>query len=598
MWLPARYLLLAAAALCWTCVLSADKKDLSQTPLPTLDVVPGLGSIQGTRTLSYWRRRPIYQYQGIPYAEPPSGARRFLPPEPAKPWSSPLKATAFGRRCPQEWEFPDNQPPVSYEDQSVDIEDCLTLNVYTPVRPSTCGGRLLPVMFYIHGGSWRVGTAEDFRPHYLVDRDVVLVVIQYRLGPLGFLSLQSDSVPGNVGLLDQLLALKWVHQHIRHFCGDPDNVTIFGSSSGAASVTLFMISPLVGNELFRRVIFQSGSARCTWLMDDRPLNSARNIAYYANCTNTSDLDKLAACLRAVPPQTLLAAHNQFLDLADGGKATGAGGNHAVVQKAGTQRFLVENPRLSLREGRFKRLPVMGGVTKDEGSVFLGNLYDFYLEPDGRMDDYDYLKHNLTQVALEFSGINDDTGALSDVFRRKFFSESDMGNFTRMTPGLVDMCGVTLLKACTFRMVQENSRIAPSYLYSFNYKGRHTKFGYGYSIEYPFTGGVAHSDDLIYLFPDRDPSDDDEKTARTMVELWTNFATTGVPAPAFQVPKWPPVSTENGPYLRVDRVPLVRDDFLDEYQITVKEGLSAATTTTARPAVAFVAVVLAVYYHYT
>lgn len=561
-------------ALCATAA-AAEPFDTRQVALDEVDRIPGLGSLRGSRTQSYWKRRPVYQYQAIPYAEPTSGPKRFLPPEPAAPWTGVLDATALGRRCPQEWE-PLSKQAVPPEPPGGDIEDCLTLNVYAPVRPSPRCDRLLPVMFYIHGGSWRVGSAKDFAPHYLLDRDVLLVVIQYRLGPLGFLSLQSDSVPGNAGLLDQLLALKWVRQHIRHFCGDPENVTIFGSSSGAASVTLFMISPLVGSELFRRVIFQSGAARCTWLLDERPVTSARNIAYYANCTSP-DLEKLAACLRSVPPQALLAAHNQYLkqDLAAGGRATGAGGNHAVVQKAGAQRFLVEHPRHSLRLGRHKRLPVMGGVTKHEGSFFFGNIYDIFLDGEGRMEDADYLRHNLTKVTLEFSGIDDDTGALSDVFREKYFKESDLGNFTLMTPGLIDICGVALLKACTFRMVQENSRLAPSYLYSFNFKGRHTKFGYGYSFLYPFSGGVAHSDDLIYLFPDGDLNEEEDATARTMVDLWTNFATFGAPAPAYRVPEWPAVSTEHGPYLRIGREPQVRDNFLDEYHIAVQEGLDAA-----------------------
>ncbi|KAE8748642.1 Carboxyl/Cholinesterase 26 [Frankliniella occidentalis] len=425
-------------ALCATAA-AAEPFDTRQVALDEADRIPGLGSLRGSRTQSYWKRRPVYQYQAIPYAEPTSGPKRFLPPEPAAPWTGVLDATALGRRCPQEWEPLSKQTAAPPEPPGGDIEDCLTLNVYAPVRPSTRCDRLLPVMFYIHGGSWRVGSAKDFAPHYLLDRDVLLVK---------------------------------------------------------------------------------------------------------------------------------------QDLAAGGRATGAGGNHAVVQKAGAQRFLVEHPRHSLRLGRHKRLPVMGGVTKHEGSFFFGNIYDIFLDGEGRMEDADYLRHNLTKVTLEFSGIDDDTGALSDVFREKYFKESDLGNFTLMTPGLIDICGVALLKACTFRMVQENSRLAPSYLYSFNFKGRHTKFGYGYSFLYPFSG-VAHSDDLIYLFPDGDLNEEEDATARTMVDLWTNFATFGAPAPAYRVPEWPAVSTEHGPYLRIGREPQVRDNFLDEYHIAVQEGLDAA-----------------------
>ncbi|XP_052121854.1 uncharacterized protein LOC113206932 [Frankliniella occidentalis] len=478
-------------ALCATAA-AAEPFDTRQVALDEADRIPGLGSLRGSRTQSYWKRRPVYQYQAIPYAEPTSGPKRFLPPEPAAPWTGVLDATALGRRCPQEWEPLSKQTAAPPEPPGGDIEDCLTLNVYAPVRPSTRCDRLLPVMFYIHGGSWRVGSAKDFAPHYLLDRDVLLVVIQYRLGVFE------------------------IKRHVVHRGALTRPRGPFWASLGAVRC---------GPE----------HGCCCW------------------------------CLYMAQKQ----------DLAAGGRATGAGGNHAVVQKAGAQRFLVEHPRHSLRLGRHKRLPVMGGVTKHEGSFFFGNIYDIFLDGEGRMEDADYLRHNLTKVTLEFSGIDDDTGALSDVFREKYFKESDLGNFTLMTPGLIDICGVALLKACTFRMVQENSRLAPSYLYSFNFKGRHTKFGYGYSFLYPFSGGVAHSDDLIYLFPDGDLNEEEDATARTMVDLWTNFATFGAPAPAYRVPEWPAVSTEHGPYLRIGREPQVRDNFLDEYHIAVQEGLDAA-----------------------
>lgn len=537
-----------------------------------------LGSILGTVSYSTWTERPIYQFQGVPYALPPSGDLRFKLPRPAKPWTGVLNATAFQRKCPQantESELADLQHRI---DIGEDVEDCLHLNVYTPQVPGECS-RLLPVMFYIHGGSFRVGSAQSFLPNYLLERDVVLVVIQYRLGPLGFLSLQTEDAPGNMGLEDQLLALQWTHTYISLFCGDTEQVTLIGQSSGAAAVTLLMASPLVSPGMFKRAVVQSGSAHCDWAMDFEPVQHAVSIAALANCTNRN-LTDLAACLRTRTPWQILMAHSDFLTevLVTEGRAVRGnnGGNHAVIQTSGKRRFLVEDPKISFQEGRFKKVPMMIGVTKHEGSFFLGNIYDFILERNNITKNTSYLTNDFLKATLQFSGIDDTTGAITDVFQDKYFRSNEVGNFTAMVPGLIDICGVTLLKACTLQQARRNSRVQDTYLYSFNYKGQYTKFGYGEEVHYPFPGGVAHSNDLLYLFPTTDGplNTADKAVARTMMELWTNFAIHGSPGPAFGVSSWPPMGTSLGPYLRIDKTCTLHDDFFIEYNITASEGLAA------------------------
>lgn len=545
--------------------------------------LPGLGALRGSLNTSAWTNRTIYQFQGIPFAKPPVGHLRFKPPEPAVPWNGILDATKFGQKCPaltssdQEQELKEWMPLLTSEDG----EDCLSLNVYTP-QLFNKASFALPVMVYIHGGSFRLGSAQEYWPNYLLEKDVVLVVPQYRLGPLGFLSLQTEDVPGNMGLMDQVLALRWVRSYISLFGGDPAQVTIFGHSAGGAAVTLMQLSPLVDDNLFGKIITQSGSALATWVIDRNPVKSAVAIGRLANCNQTHIVD-LTACLREIPVKDLLLAHSKFLvaDIAAGGRGTG--GNHPVIQTAGSQRFLVEPPLKSIQEGRFKRVPLLGGVTRHEGSFILGNIYDNILQDHNLLHNEDYLRHNLTRTILRFSGIEDTTGMVSDLLNEKYFRSGELGNFTAMTPGLIDICGVALLKAATFRSVLENSRQQFSYLYSFNYLGEHTKFGYGMQVNYSFPGGVAHSDDLIYLFPQPNVvlNSEDRAISRTVVELWTNFATYSDPAPADDVPFWPAVTTETGPYLRIDRVSEIRYNFLEEYAIATTDslGLSRASLLT-------------------
>ncbi|XP_073986767.1 juvenile hormone esterase-like isoform X2 [Rhodnius prolixus] len=457
-----------------------------------------------------------------------------------------------------------------------DVEDCLYLNVYTNQVPGKCKVHMA-VMFYIHGGSFRVGSAHDFSPNYLLEQDVVLVVIQYRLGPLGFLSLQDESIAGNMGLLDQLLALKWVNKHITQFCGDPNKVTIFGQSSGAAAVSFLMASPLATKDLFQRAIIQSGSGLCDWAVDYNPVEHAIRIAKKVNCTSTK-IKEISECLRKASPYDIIIAHSSFLGeviIMEGQAVKGTnGGNHAVIQTAGKNKFLIEDPKISFETGNFYKMPTMVGVTKHEGTFFLGNIYEYILERKTANNKRPQLDDFFTEVALKFSGIEDTTGAISDVFKDKFFQQNEMGNFTAMIPGLVDICGVTLLKACTLKQARKNSKYNDTFLYTMNYLGHLTKFGYGEEVNYPFPGGVAHSDDLIYLFPysKGNLSEEEMVVAKTMVELWSNFAIYGKPTPATGVFEWPPMTNNFGPYLRIDAHNAIRQNFIDEYTITIKEGL--------------------------
>ncbi len=201
-------------------------------------------------------------FRGIPYASPPVGELRFRAPREAPWWQGVRQATEFGPRAMQVTNkaleallgSPEGQPPMA--------EDCLYLNVRTPALD----GARRPVMVWIHGGGFAVGAGSDPLYHggALVDRGVVLVTINYRLGPYGFLCVPdfastSEEPFTNFGLLDQIAALRWVRSEIAAFGGDPENVTVFGESAGAMSIGTLLASPLAAG-LFDKAILQSGAA--------------------------------------------------------------------------------------------------------------------------------------------------------------------------------------------------------------------------------------------------------------------------------------------------------------------------------------------------
>lgn len=247
-----------------------------------------------------YRDQLSFRFLGIPYANPP--ARWEYSTLYDKPHVT-LNATDYGPQCWQTGTTPGS-------------EDCLFLNVFTPYLPkgdsSAKNQKLKPVMFWIHGGAFTSGTGSDptFDGGSLVSRgDVVLVTINYRLSTLGFLSFNDGIIKGNYGLADQVVALDWVHQNIAAFGGDPERITIFGQSAGAASVRALLASPKAIGK-FASAIAQSNLAGAdyatTYSQYYTPAELVQvvgtQIVDTANCSQAQDV---VDCLRAVPPQTLI-----------------------------------------------------------------------------------------------------------------------------------------------------------------------------------------------------------------------------------------------------------------------------------------------------
>jgi hypothetical protein len=219
--------------------------------------IPGYGKAEGRRETA------VDVWKGIPYAAPPVGSLRFAPPESAPPWApSKLDASHYGPDCYQPVD-PVMNPGADIQHMS---EDCLYLNVFTPAGhvgrsrqgKFFTGSKLLPVMVWLHGGAFQTGGAR--RPEYdgrrLAERDIIVVSINYRLGSLGFMVSSSDGLFGNFGLMDQRCALHWVKNNIQAFGGDPNNITLFGESAGAAMIGLHLLMEGAGT-LFHKAIMQS-----------------------------------------------------------------------------------------------------------------------------------------------------------------------------------------------------------------------------------------------------------------------------------------------------------------------------------------------------
>ena len=233
-----------------TCFASAA---FAQAPTVVPTAIPRVSTLAGV--VQGRLERDVAVFRGMPFAAAPVGALRWRAPEPAGPWPGVRQADAFGKACPQNRGASLDQAG----DPGPVAEDCLFLNLWTPRADAAAK---LPVMVWIHGGAFVIGAGSQslYDGHALAARGAVVVTFNYRLGALGFfahpaLDIGADS-PVNFGLLDQIAALRWVHDNIAAFGGDPGNVTIFGESSGAQSVLALFTSP-PARGLFRRGIAQS-----------------------------------------------------------------------------------------------------------------------------------------------------------------------------------------------------------------------------------------------------------------------------------------------------------------------------------------------------
>ncbi|XP_037079055.1 acetylcholinesterase-like [Pollicipes pollicipes] len=242
----------------------------------------------------------FFGFKGIPYARAPLGPLRFQPPQRHPGWADVLDGLKHGRTCLQYNAFKNN----SLEGD----EDCLFANVYTPQLPAlerAVGG--LPVMVFIHGGGFTMGSGDEevYGPNYFMDEAVVLVTFNYRLGPFGFFTAHDKNAPGNYGLLDQVMLLQWVRDNIARFGGDPATVTVFGESAGGASVSLLVLSPLAKG-LFHHAISQSGTAFANFAAGGKAKDFTQKFAEQLSCS-VDDVSIMVECIRNAPSEHLMEA---------------------------------------------------------------------------------------------------------------------------------------------------------------------------------------------------------------------------------------------------------------------------------------------------
>ena len=439
----------------------------------------------------------ITVYRGLPYAAAPIGDLRWQPPQAAASWDGVRVADTFANSC---FQLRHTSSFVWRREGFPVSEDCLYLNVWAPANAEG-----LPVMVWFHGGAHTSGQGHSliFDGTSLAQQGVVLVTVNYRLGPFGFLahpwlSEAADSgASGNYGLMDKMAALGWVRDNALAVGGDPDNVTIFGQSAGSQSVCSLMASPSAQG-LFHKAIGQS--AAC---VNPLSIEDANGHLRGAALVDSLGADSLEA-LRAAEPDALLSA------MVNSGWEVGS---RIVVDGD----VLPEWPSLSYAEGRQAKIPLMLGFLANEGEQLFP------------------VDKSVTEAGLD-GFLSYVAGDLAEALKAEYNTE-------RLTPGqLQHAVSTDIFMAFGMQRWAEYHALAdqPTFLYFLDHVPPAFHL---YMPEQPYleleggarSGGAYHSGDLALVFGSLDKvgyewTDEDKVVSKQMVTYWTNFAKTGNPNP--------------------------------------------------------------------
>ncbi|MBZ3888143.1 Neuroligin-3 [Sciurus carolinensis] len=580
----------------------------TQAPAPTVNT--HFGKLRGARVpLPSEILGPVDQYLGVPYAAPPIGEKRFLPPEPPPSWSGIRNATHFPPVCPQNIHtaVPEVMLPVWFT-ANLDIvatyiqepnEDCLYLNVYVPTedvkriskecarkpnkkicRKGGSGAKkqgedladndgdededirdsgAKPVMVYIHGGSYMEGTGNMIDGSVLASYgNVIVITLNYRVGVLGFLSTGDQAAKGNYGLLDQIQALRWVSENIAFFGGDPRRITVFGSGIGASCVSLLTLSHH-SEGLFQRAIIQSGSALSSWAVNYQPVKYTSLLADKVGC-NVLDTVDMVDCLRQKSAKELVEQDIQPARY------------HVAFGPVIDGDVIPDDPEILMEQGEFLNYDIMLGVNQGEGLKFVEGVVD---PEDGVSGtDFDYSVSNFVD---NLYGYPEGKDTLRETIKFMYTDWADRDNPETRRKTLVALFTDHQWVEPSVVTADLHARYgSPTYFYAF--------YHHCQSLMKPAWSDAAHGDEVPYVFgvPMVGPTDlfpcnfskNDVMLSAVVMTYWTNFAKTGDPnkpvpqdtkfihtkANRFEEVAWSKYNPRDQLYLHIGLKPRVRDHY--------------------------------------
>lgn len=452
----------------------------------------------------------VHFYEGIRFGQ----AKRYEKPTPVAPWTGIYNATEKRAQCPQMM-LNITINGLALQSNSIS-EDCLFLSVWKPAVAAGSRNHSLPVMFFVHGGGFAMGTVfsdiQDAR--YLVaEGNVIVVSVAYRLANFGF--LYGGDVIGNLGLHDQLLGLHWVNQNIAAFGGDPNQVTIFGASAGSFSVGSIILSPL-SKGLFRRAILQSGApnSRLGAIPKSKSLEKTIAFATRLGCPNkTAEIQSTINCLKGKSVEQLLQAER--FDLLRDELFTPIYGDE----------FMPTAPVKVLNEGSYvnKNIDLMVGGCADEGSGFVLAMFPTLRTASTTLRQ---TREHLLTIA-ELYNVSQPQEVV-DYYLQGLSDHSTQDQFKIAIGQLLGdyhlVCPTILLSE---QLAKHSSTDGGNTFFTYRLV-QHLEVAHNPMEHFPWQG-VTHGEDSMYIYAiSLLQKAEDRLLSRSMITAWTNFAKSGHP----------------------------------------------------------------------
>ncbi|XP_031626574.1 juvenile hormone esterase-like [Contarinia nasturtii] len=454
------------------------------------------GPIVGVPQKTFVHQVPYISYKGIPYAQPPVDKLRFRVPRSVKPWTEPLVTTnEYRPSCLV------IAQAFLFGLKSNQSEDCLFLNVYTPVLEKSKTKRKLPVLFYIHGGGFNEGDGTDAfqAPDFVMEHNAILVVINYRLGPFGYANFNLHGYTGNMALKDQRKALKWTKKNIKYFGGDPDAITMIGESAGAVQVHLHLLSNSC--KYIKRAVMLSGNAFNYWsYYKNNNVDLFREAFKNELGDQTSDEEVLNYMINA--PAESIVAKSPALDIIS--RTTLLFYWTPVVEdkRKAVHPFLLQKPHDIYANNNFcancRNVEVVFSVTSSEGFSFLD-----YTQPYAWIEA---LKSS-SYIALPYHGLTltQDTAkyqAVQNKIKKFYFGDGEIEQTPERLNQYVQLTTDTNFVIPFYEAMRLHSKVAKTYCFYFdiNLNTNIVKLPRNLTdIE-----GMGHIEDTGYLFKINEP----------------------------------------------------------------------------------------------
>ncbi|KAG5882422.1 hypothetical protein JTB14_021690 [Gonioctena quinquepunctata] len=571
----------------------------------TLQISTRDGMVQGKEVVSDIGIS-YFAYLSIPYAAPPLESLRFRDPQPVSPWQGVLDASKWRSACVElQFKFTGKLFRVNGS------EDCLFVNVFTPIRPKSTDNNNLPVIFYIYGGGWMEGSSNVYLPDYMVQQDLIVVTFNYRSGIFGFLSTEDEASRGNYGLKDQHAALKWTNLNIKSFGGDPKKVTIAGHSSGAISVMYHLIHPK-SSGLFSGAVALSGGVGIPMNRQKYPRRVAFDIGLSVGIV-TDNATELLDRLRGTKLYKLKRAQQLALLITIPEIFENGFPFSPVIESEHENAFLTEQPLALLKNGNFAKVPIFMGTTTNEMITFgkmvpilrpLLLLYEWSpaVFPDvlevgspskrrivAQEIRKKYTKWNsfvkatdeeLIQLnGAELKNAIDTCEAriqikLEESNKKIIQLEEENSKLRRkieeLTTSMVSDLVFTIPQITTAKILSTHT---PVYFFLYNYTTNASK-DHLVNIEFPIdtsVSGVGHIEDIIYIwkYDDVKLQEDGIGMKDRILKLLSNFARYRNPTPtvdpAFQNVTWPVLTnTKNFTYIKIEKEFSISQNFRMEF----------------------------------